>query len=340
MFVDQHLADLSGGIKIDLAEQKNAILTQDVAKNKKTSLNSPDMSATESEISNEPMENWRNKVEKATPLARRSRLSILHPPDPTYVFQGVPLFSNGYSSKKKAGKKILVSNNTCAFDCIYSILATAFVEEKDTKAKMLADKSSFSVFVRHTIEQQDPKSNNKLYEERNEILYAIYSTPYYFQSSIKEDEHIINMDCATTIAPFFEKLIQDTEFLHSVKLTSQCKECNSTKIECKALLPLSAKFFDVQKIEEYSVKTITKYCEGCGNRLKVSKIFNNILAFETEHLDKKNMKRISQLPETLRINKVQYELVLSSARPRYHTLLLTSNVKMDYGKHLTTFELM
>lgn len=334
LFLENHLAYLSGKMKLGKADQNLQMLqrprsnsmenitSSSVEEKKRRS--SYDSSFVDSicNISAEspekmPVEDWGGWQSKLT-KTRRAVNSILNPHDPEYFYSDIILLSNGYESPK------IYTENTCAFDSIYPIFCAAVLDYAEIKQQFMSY-GVFSSFVQKILEK--PKSLTKLYNFRNEILCRIFSSDEYEKNgNLKKpsSNQKLFINCFTGLASFFCKLN-----VPSYVEFDRCVSCGSIRKSSYPLIPLNNCIVQLDSIEGgiLAHKTTTK-CPQCGKTMTVTREFQYIIAFEVEPTtDKPKLWALESIQNTVTIEQEKFKLlgVISFSSNHFTSYILRKN---------------
>lgn len=259
----------------------------------------------------QPSENWRGKNKKSpapkTARDRRAVNSILTPHDVEYRHWRIPQLRNGFF-----GEKIVISN-TCAFDAITSVFAVFYADYKQFKISFQSS-SETSPFLKFITNMFANNSNNlsKEYQERNDILFSVYSIDFYKGAVTKLQDGTYNINCDTGIAPFFDKLTHcGNNDLATVRQNERCFQCNYNNDFLRPYISTLGNY-DYTPALKYLLSSRLRVCPKCHEKsLNVERSFNDkILTFEVEAADcsEETKTTIEALQEIVTIRDKRYKL--------------------------------
>lgn len=258
-------------------------------------------------------ENWKGKNQKEALKKGRSRHSIL---DPHTIFlrrnrAAVPLLKNGYSSKRNS----LTTVNTCGFDFIFSVFASAFADY-DSIEELVVEKStenSFFALIKNAFGTSTRNIPTQIYEDRNSLLKQIYTCDDYFGQRC-QTKNLLFIDCETGVGGLLSHLIKHTTAdLASVILLEQC-QCLNMQPKVHPLIALHQRGIKLNKLNNYIAHEIyqntASICKTCKSIKNTNFIFSKIICLEVEpisrHIDNKICFR--ELTQHVNISNKTYGL--------------------------------
>lgn len=303
MFVSKHLALTSGIMKLSLSDQEyrnRKVLEENNGLNDKSDHGyRPDFMFDK--------ENWKDKTRKKPVKNRqpkrgnRSQYSILNL---DAYCQRVPLLANGSQISTKGHAFIL--SNTCAFDCIFSIYAAAFLDFQSIRVKFETNDCNFAKFVTKTINGK----KNGVNEARSRLLFEIYSTNSIYKHTITSDENVTMLNCFTAAEPLFRRLAVPNEILYSVKKEKTCRECEQNDITHDALVPLildNLRLDNVEKNVRSAFLSKRSRCSTCGTDHERLHALSPIIVLDVERFVN-GIEKISNLQQVIQIDGHEYKL--------------------------------
>lgn len=261
----------------------------------------------------DPEEDWRKK---STQLIknRRSKTTILEPKN---VVRNFPVLANGHTSTRKVDKKVLICTQTCGFDSLFSIYGVAYVDSDTTRSEYDKTNEPFPKFIRDTIKQK--KVDSKSYNSRNQLLYEIYSEPFYQGSknrpgSVKHEKDMIHVNCSTGIGNLLSRLVSSNESIASFTIKRTCIRCDFTDNKPFSFVGLDVNLMghDIVNLDQYINygRQCSNYCDLCSSSMNEEKLYGNIICFEVEPPRKyfQTAYQIKQLKQTIIIEGLCYDL--------------------------------
>lgn len=235
------------------------------------------------------VENWKNHGKSPSKATfKRAHNSILNF---NQKFKSAPLLANG--SRQSEGKgHIIVTTHTCAFDTIFSIYASAYLNVDHVRLNIDASNSDFSALIKHTCSPGAPL-NDTTYKLRTALLQKIFSSEHFYKGAITADENVTYINCTAGIATFFSRLASNgNDVLNSSRISKSCKPCGQeAKVSSQPLIPVELSFICLDKLEENITGFNRKpYCKVCKEKRSVDIVISDLVAFDVEPCTETNQQ--------------------------------------------------
>lgn len=270
-FVQTHMQQLNGQMKLALSEQKKLKLQE--ANDEEESNHVAAFDEVHQEI-------WKNKnsdarEEKKKFRVNRSKTSIITPIQPT--IRMVPILRNGHKIIGRKKSPTFIISSTCSFDVIFHGFAAFYLDDPIFKSKVESDDGSFSKLLRTAIEQQDMKLT---YEERNDVLLEA------FADKVEGNATLMMLDCDMAIATMFMRLCDHNNILCSFTEYKVCKMCDRRSTAAnKAFVPTRLNDLHVEDLQDsITFRTSSRQkCSTCLSPLEMEQVFSDKVAFDKEN---------------------------------------------------------
>lgn len=226
--------------------------------------------------------------------------------------QSVPVLQNGY--KAQLGNQIIITQNTCGFDCILSVFVCLYFDNFNFQAHIDSSHSKFSVLVKTFANTTTSSSTmEKVYLDRNIVLYEIYSKWCSSLNNISKEKDTIHIDCNTGIGGFYAQLcFQMDENIASAIEERTCQYCNTTKGKLLPFITLILHVRCLQNLQKLIDATIShRSCIVCKNDYAIKKYYNNLLVLEVEPRNEFELKKrvvLKDLSQTIKLDDKEYIL--------------------------------
>lgn len=172
----------------------------------------------------------------------------------------------------------------------------------------------FSTFIREILEA--PKSFTKVYNLRNQILYDIFSSNAYLLSenikqkappNVTDKKMKIYIDCHTGLAGFFSLLNIASYIENGI---CKCEEIHTVQFPLIQLKVDFRKPIDLMNIQDNIIQHCRdRSCGVCHCPMKVTKILQDVLAFEVEPPEKMlNISTICDIQDSIILQNLQFDL--------------------------------
>lgn len=255
----------------------------------------------------EPEEQWMGKNEQGISQSivtleksksRRAKFSILNAQNIT-ICQNVPLLENGFTGGGTT------TQNTCAFDSIFSIFACSYSDY--SKFQVMVDQhyssSELCGFIRKVMMQK--KVSRQTYIARNKMLYG-----YAEQSGSKTK--LTSLNCKTGIGSIFAKICRGNEVLASSILTRKCDNCEASFKLVRPFLPVITTNLDLTSLQNHIVDPTEQKesCPQCNCICRAEHQFSSLLALEVEPISAAGTKkyRVGDLSSQIKVNNKKWNL--------------------------------
>lgn len=250
------------------------------------------------------LENWRGiaSEDKKRTIVKRTKTSILQPsstqPKP------VPLMVNGgMSSTSGRNARKIKSVNTCGFDAIYHIVATAYVDSPNFAAQInnADDLSDLAKFIRTSL----TAGSKQIIQSRNDLLMKLMGSV-----AVNVDSRVL-LDCWVAIDVFYGEIVQNCPVMNSLIRTVTCKTCIISNTDnMAASMPYHApNGFPVDDISSViCLKKNLLPCTNCGGERENNFEAGDLVAFDIGGL-------------ACDLNDIQRELHIAEANYVLHGLI-------------------
>lgn len=296
-FVQTHMQQLDGQMKLALSEQKKLKLQE---------ANDEEKSNHVAAFDEVHQEIWKNKnsdamEEKKKFRINRSKTSIITPIQPT--IRMVPILRNGHKIISRNKSPTFIMSSTCSFDAIFHGFAAFYLDDPIFKNKVENDDGSFSKLLRTAIEQQDKKLT---YEERNNVLLEA------FADKVEGNAALMMLDCDMAIATMYMRLCDHNNILCSLTEYKVCKMCDQrSNAAIKAFVPTRLNDLHVEDLQDsITLKTTSRQkCSTCLSPLELEREFFDKVAFDIENTQIEiQYTAFEKITATINLNNREYFL--------------------------------
>lgn len=244
------------------------------------------------------------------------------------------IFKNGGETQDGSWDetKRIITSKTCAFDSIFAIYASRYLNDPNFRAFLdtssLVFQSKFSSLVNLYFEANSstPKLTvseissvwKTLNRERNILLKEIFSSKYYEKlPNLTVDKKITTINCETGLGEFFAQLANQNEILSSAIVTSTCNNCKITQSKVVPFFAIDHINLDLKNIQRSIDSNIVKnrFCKNCKSKISIEKSFNKMLVIDIEpnrDIQKRKTFALQNLSRTFQVeveeSRIEYQL--------------------------------
>lgn len=248
----------------------------------------------------------------------------------------IPLLVNGWHSQQLKDGKRFSTRNTCAFDSILAVYLCAYAENAEIRRQLINYTCDFASMIVKVMKMS--KVDPQIYEIRNNMLCDMFFVNYY-PDQWERTRNELKLNCEYDIGSTFARLVERNIDFRSAICTYKCEKCNFTNEKSEALVEIDLGTFNLSSIDQSIKKPRNKKCETCDETLLSSKMYENIIAFETESPKLNKLSDIKQ-SFTLRNKKYKFFAAIEYQGAHFTTHIKHKNIWKTYDDLQTELKVL
>lgn len=249
-----------------------------------------------------PNENWRGKnidVNLKPHHYNRCRNTILEPSQSVMKCR-ILMHASLVSQKNISSQKLL--HNTCAFDSIFQIYATCYLDCQAFKkyVHLFLNENDFFQLVEKFCNWDEM---NNMIKNRLDLLYNV------FESKVTLSRKIAELDCWMSVIDMFIALCDKNEALYSIKEKKRCQSCYNHSKKSRTSLPMKCHGLNLSNFGASLRVNVSKQCKLCNVEIdvKINRRFNPVIVIDLDGMEDPKIA-IEKIQQTIDLNGKQYDL--------------------------------